>query len=198
MILLSPPLLLQTASPDRGGAVCNTNVQPALAGKDKFCAWSSLRYGQTIRRNQRGCRYHSGDSCLPSACYCYAAAARCKPPPSPSHRGTLPSQGLSPAPAQTQAPEESDMPEKTVQPAAEPTPEPAPTPDPTPKSTPTPEPKPTPTRAPQTGVLNTNTKKIHYPSCSSVDKIAFKNYAASTVTLDELLSRGYSKCGRCF
>ena len=127
--------------------------------------------------------------CLLLLCSCSAAQ---DPSSSPSHRGTLPSQKPSQAPAQTQALEDSGAPEEPVQPTATPMPES------TPEPTPTSKPEPTPTRAPQTWVLNTSTKKIHYPSCSSVDKIASKNYATSTATIDELLSRGYSRCGKCF
>ena len=47
-------------------------------------------------------------------------------------------------------------------------------------------------------VLNTNTMKIHYPSCSSVAKIAPQNYSTSNQSVDELQNQGYSTCGRCF
>ena len=69
-----------------------------------------------------------------------------------------------------------------------------------PVTTPNPDPMPTPTQqqSSQTWVLNTNTMKIHYPSCSSVSRIAAGNYATSTASIDELLRRGYTRCGRCF
>ncbi|MFG6344954.1 MAG: hypothetical protein K1W35_14810 [Lachnospiraceae bacterium] len=47
-------------------------------------------------------------------------------------------------------------------------------------------------------VLNNNTKKIHYPSCSSVPKIAPHNYATSSQTVEELIALGYTTCGICF
>lgn len=47
-------------------------------------------------------------------------------------------------------------------------------------------------------VLNNSTKKIHYPSCSSVPKIAPKNYATSSLTVEELAAQGYTTCGICF
>ena len=47
-------------------------------------------------------------------------------------------------------------------------------------------------------VLNTNSKKIHYPSCKSVAKIAPHNYSTSNETLDTLRSQGYDTCGNCF
>lgn len=46
-------------------------------------------------------------------------------------------------------------------------------------------------------VLNTNTKKFHYPSCESVKKIAPQNYATSDGTRDELIAQGYKPCGIC-
>lgn len=49
-----------------------------------------------------------------------------------------------------------------------------------------------------TYVLNTSTKRIHYPGCSSVPKIAPQNYATSSASLDELLAKDYKPCGNCF
>jgi len=46
-------------------------------------------------------------------------------------------------------------------------------------------------------VLNTNTRKIHYPSCSSVSRIAPRNYKTSNASESELLAQGYTVCGRC-
>lgn len=48
-----------------------------------------------------------------------------------------------------------------------------------------------------TYVLNTNTKKFHYPSCGSAKRIAEKNYAESDESRDELIAKGYSPCGNC-
>lgn len=47
-------------------------------------------------------------------------------------------------------------------------------------------------------VLNTNTMKIHHPSCKSVKKIAPQNYSTSNLSVDELIGQGYSTCGNCF
>lgn len=47
-------------------------------------------------------------------------------------------------------------------------------------------------------VLNTNTMKIHQPSCSSVSRISPENYATSSLTLEELRAKGYTTCGNCF
>lgn len=49
----------------------------------------------------------------------------------------------------------------------------------------------------QTYILNTNTLKFHYPSCSSVDDMADKNKQEYTGTRDKLIAQGYSPCGRC-
>lgn len=49
----------------------------------------------------------------------------------------------------------------------------------------------------QTYILNTSSKKFHYPTCSSVDQMSEKNKAEYTGTRDELIEQGYSPCGRC-
>lgn len=46
-------------------------------------------------------------------------------------------------------------------------------------------------------VLNTSTKKFHYPTCGSAGRIAAKNYAESTESRDSLIAQGYSACGNC-
>ncbi len=48
-----------------------------------------------------------------------------------------------------------------------------------------------------TYVLNTNTRKFHFPSCSSVKDIKDKNRQDSTLTREEIVALGYSPCGRC-
>lgn len=54
------------------------------------------------------------------------------------------------------------------------------------------------TEAPEpTYILNTNTKKFHYPNCSSVKDIKDKNKKEFFGTRDEIISKGYSPCGRC-
>lgn len=54
-----------------------------------------------------------------------------------------------------------------------------------------------PASAGTTYVLNTNSKKVHYPACSSVKKISANNYQESNDDLDVILDRGYSRCGIC-
>lgn len=46
-------------------------------------------------------------------------------------------------------------------------------------------------------VLNTNTKKFHYPSCSSVKRMSEKNKSFFTGTRDEVIVMGYDPCGNC-
>lgn len=46
-------------------------------------------------------------------------------------------------------------------------------------------------------VLNTHTKKFHYPDCSSIDQMSEKNKAFADVPREELISLGYEPCGRC-
>lgn len=84
---------------------------------------------------------------------------------------------------------------------AQPTPTPAPTPTPTPTSAPTPTPTPTPTY--NSGgysanyILNVNTEKFHYPSCSSVKKMKESNKIYFDGSRDEAIRRGYDPCGIC-
>ena len=46
-------------------------------------------------------------------------------------------------------------------------------------------------------ILNTNTKKFHYPTCSSVNDMKEKNKKEFFGTRDEAIAQGYSPCGRC-
>ena len=46
-------------------------------------------------------------------------------------------------------------------------------------------------------IVNINTGKFHYPSCSSVDQMAEHNKKPVTATRDELIRQGYSPCKRC-
>ncbi len=48
-----------------------------------------------------------------------------------------------------------------------------------------------------TWVLNTNSKKIHKPSCSYASGISEGNYETSNKTLEELESEGYTPCKVC-
>ena len=71
-----------------------------------------------------------------------------------------------------------------------------------PAPTPTPEPEP---EEPGSGsqdtsvtyILNTNTKKFHYPTCSSVDDMKEENKQEFFGTRDDAIAQGYSPCGRC-
>ena len=46
-------------------------------------------------------------------------------------------------------------------------------------------------------VLNTNTKRFHYPDCSSVDDMKAKNRSNVTDTREHLIELGYKPCARC-
>ncbi len=48
-----------------------------------------------------------------------------------------------------------------------------------------------------TYILNTNSKKIHYPSCSSVDRMSESNKRATSETMEQLISQGYEPCKKC-
>ena len=118
------------------------------------------------------------------------------------------------APTPTPEPTPEPTSEPTPQPTPEPTPQPTPepTPQPTPQSTPEPTPQPTLQPGQGTGgsertneeqadvrdyVLNTNTMKFHYPSCSSVKDIKDKNRWDYTGTREEIIEMGYVPCKKC-
>lgn len=46
-------------------------------------------------------------------------------------------------------------------------------------------------------ILNTNTKKFHYPGCSSVGQMKESNKLPYTGTRDEVIAQGYDPCKRC-
>jgi len=50
----------------------------------------------------------------------------------------------------------------------------------------------------QAYILNTSSKKIHYPGCSSAKKISAANKAEHTGDYSALLEQGYTTCGICF
>ena len=46
-------------------------------------------------------------------------------------------------------------------------------------------------------ILNTNSMKIHRPTCSSVKDMADHNKLGSNDTIEELKAMGYTPCKRC-
>ena len=46
-------------------------------------------------------------------------------------------------------------------------------------------------------VLNTSSKKFHYPGCSSVGKMKAKNRKDYHGSRDDLIAQGYKPCGNC-
>ena len=46
-------------------------------------------------------------------------------------------------------------------------------------------------------ILNTNSYKIHYTWCYSVDRMKEYNKEYSNETIETLIDRGYSPCGNC-
>ena len=138
---------------------------------------------------------------------------------------STPEPDVTPTPKPTASPTPKPTASPTPKPSASPTPEPtvsptlAPTASPAPEPTVAPTPEPPSAGSPDNGsgnnnfdtydnpeqqktedsyVLNTSSMKIHYPGCSSVAKIAPKNYATSSESVEELKARGYTTCGRCF
>lgn len=55
----------------------------------------------------------------------------------------------------------------------------------------------TPATTGTTYVLNTNSKKFHYPTCSSVDDMSPQNREDFTGTRDQVIAMGYDPCKRC-
>lgn len=62
---------------------------------------------------------------------------------------------------------------------------------------PTEAPAPDPPNSSLTYILNTNTKKFHYPSCSSVGQMKEKNKAYFSGTREEVIAKGYVPCKNC-
>ena len=46
-------------------------------------------------------------------------------------------------------------------------------------------------------VCNTNTKKIHYPKCNSVNQMKEENRLYTNLSREELIAQGYEPCGNC-
>ncbi|HBA50309.1 MAG TPA: MBL fold metallo-hydrolase [Lachnospiraceae bacterium] len=46
-------------------------------------------------------------------------------------------------------------------------------------------------------ICNTNTKKFHYPECSSVEQMEEKNKLPTSATREELIDQGYDPCKKC-
>ena len=46
-------------------------------------------------------------------------------------------------------------------------------------------------------IINKNTMRFHYPSCSSVEKMAEYNKETVNTSRDKLIEEGYEPCGNC-
>lgn len=55
----------------------------------------------------------------------------------------------------------------------------------------------TPDKAEQTYILNTNTKKFHFPYCSSIGQMKESNKQEYTGNRDSLINQGYAPCKKC-
>lgn len=115
---------------------------------------------------------------------------------------------------QTEAPKATATPKPaaTAKPTATPKPTKAPAPTETPalvalepadpeqtgetdRSAPAADPEPTPNE--RDYVLNSNTLKFHYPTCSSVKDIKEGNRKDVHATRDSIIAQGYAPCGKC-
>ncbi len=98
---------------------------------------------------------------------------------------------------------ESNLASQTPESTTEVIPEPTVEAIPEPAKEPIPEPKEPAisqvTEHPQdkTYILNTNTKKFHYPSCSSVRQMKESNKREYSGNMDDVISLGYSPCKKC-
>ncbi len=92
-----------------------------------------------------------------------------------------------------------DLSMQASEPAAAPAAEPEPATEPVPAPAPEPAPAASPKTEPQgtTYILNTNTKKFHYPSCSGVAQMKESNKQEYSGNRDDIISQGYSPCKRC-
>lgn len=103
-------------------------------------------------------------------------------------------------PQETSKPRKTDAPHKTAKPQETPAPQKTAKPQSTDIPQKTAEPMETPQPDSSSGgkyILNTNTKKFHYPSCSSVDKMKEKNKRVSNDSRDTIIAQGYVPCKRC-
>ena len=66
-----------------------------------------------------------------------------------------------------------------------------------PAPTPAPTPEPTRSEPSYSYVLNTNTKKFHYPDCRSVSRMKNSNKWEVTTTRQWMIDNGYTPCGNC-
>ena len=86
---------------------------------------------------------------------------------------------------------------RTIDTITAPKPTPTPTPTPGPTLTPIPMPANVISESTFSYVLNTNTKKFHYPDCRSVGQMKEKNKYYFDGTRSEVIAMGYSPCGNC-
>lgn len=105
---------------------------------------------------------------------------------------TIPTEAISVTEATSAVEETTEPTEIQTVPATEPVTEPA--------TEPVTEPATEPVQTEPVGtryILNTNTGKFHYPSCSSAKKIKASNRGEITASREEVIAKGYSPCGQC-
>ncbi len=96
--------------------------------------------------------------------------------------------------------EATATPTSTIQPTTSETPTPTARPTATPTQTPKPTARPTATPTPNPNrsyILNTSSRKFHYPSCRGVKTMSEKNKKEYYGTREQLIQQGYSPCGIC-
>lgn len=148
--------------------------------------------GEDLPRSKKTLSYAAGCLCLILVGGC---AANSTPTPAQSEPAAAVI-ATTEATEATTVPTTEAVPVATTQPTTESTAEPATEPTTEPTTAPTTKPAETEPEG-SNYVLNTNTQKFHYPSCSSADDIKASNRKDVVATREELLHKGYEPCGRC-
>lgn len=110
-----------------------------------------------------------------------------------------------PVPTATLSPSPSPTPTSSLSAYSKPTPAPTSTPVshatgpmfPSGTTTPRPTSTPQPAAVDYDYVLNTNTKKFHYPTCYSVNQMNEENKQFYSGSREEVIAMGFSPCGNC-
>lgn len=122
-------------------------------------------------------------------------------------KALAPTLAQTPTKAPTKKPTLAPTKAPTKKPTLTPTKAPTKKPTLTPTKAPTKKPTKVPTKKPtkvlesksdaRSYVLNTNTRKIHKPSCSSVSRIKATNRQNVVAVIEDLLNQGYDTCKIC-
>ena len=195
LVLVAGGVLLATGQPSDGTALSQDSAPPVPSSTPweqadaapTPSAGADDPAGQTVLVTPEGAAPSAQESETPSA-----------PQPEVTPQAKLPSTAqpeVTPQAETTSASQPVVTPQAETTPASQP--EATPQAESTPASQPEATPAPSPTPQGQNYIINTNSGKFHYPSCSSVKQMKESNKQSFTGTRDELIARGYSPCGNC-